>query len=317
MRAMQIVEWGRPLELREYPDPEPQGAEVLVRVEACGVCHSDVHIWDGYFDVGGGNRITLADRGVALPFTMGHEIVGEVMALGPEADGVAPGDKVVVYPWLGCGTCTVCMRGEGLLCMAPRTLVTRRAGGYGERGMVPHARYWVPHGGIDRDLAATYTCSGITAYSALKKAAHIRPDQSLVMIGAGGVGGNAVHMAPAVVQGRIVVCDIDPQKRAQARQMGAHETIDNAEPDAVQKVLAATGGGAAAAIDFVGSPQTMQFGIDVLAKGGKLVMVGLYGGALPIATPLLAVSWSTSQSWATRCIQVPMSDTRLPPAYRR
>ena len=293
MRAMQVVDWGKPLELREYPDPEPQGREVLVKVQACGVCHSDVHVWDGFFDLGDGKRITLESRGARLPFTMGHEIVGAVMALGPEAAGVAPGDKVVVYPWIGCGDCAVCRRGDELLCVNPHTLGARRAGGYGDRLIVRDSRYLVRHDSIDRDLAATYTCSGITAYSALKKAAHIRETESLVMIGAGGVSGNGVHMAPALIKGRIVVCDIDPAKRALARQMGAHETVDNARPDAVKAVLDATGGGAAAAIDFVGSPATMQFGMDVLAKGGKLVMVGLYGGSLPVSTPLFPLKMLT------------------------
>ena len=128
MRAMQIIEWGQPLEARDYPDPEPQGEEVLLRVEAAGVCHSDVHIWDGHFDLGGGQQISLASRGVQLPFTMGHEIAGEVVALGPQASGVKIGDKVVAYPWIGCGQCAVCQKGEELLCLRPRTLGTRVAG---------------------------------------------------------------------------------------------------------------------------------------------------------------------------------------------
>src|SRR6202008_3495241 len=105
MRAMQIIEWGQPLEARDYPDPEPRGEEVLLRVEAAGVCHSDVHIWDGHFDLGDGKQISLEARGVRLPFTMGHEIPGEVAALGPHASGVKLGDKVVAYPWIGCGEC--------------------------------------------------------------------------------------------------------------------------------------------------------------------------------------------------------------------
>jgi hypothetical protein len=84
LRAMQIIEWGKPLEARQYPDPEPKGEEVLLRVEAAGVCHSDVHIWDGHFDLGGGQQISLESRGVRLPFTMGHEIAGEVAALDHE-----------------------------------------------------------------------------------------------------------------------------------------------------------------------------------------------------------------------------------------
>jgi D-arabinose 1-dehydrogenase-like Zn-dependent alcohol dehydrogenase len=294
MRAMQIVEWGQPLEARDYPDPEPQGEEVLLRVEAAGVCHSDVHIWDGHFDMGGGRHLSLASRGVQLPFTMGHEIAGEVAALGPEASGIAVGDKVVAYPWIGCGECAVCRNGDELLCLNPRTLGARRAGGYATHVIVPHGRYLLPHPGVPQAHAATCTCSGITAFSALKKTRlHVGADDHLVIIGAGGVGGNAVHIAPVAVKGKVVVADIDPQKRAHARQMGAVATIDNAAPDAVKQVMEATGGGAAAAIDFVGSPKTMEFGVSILRKGGKLVMVGLYGGAHPIATVLFPFKMMT------------------------
>jgi len=134
----------------------------------------------------------------------------------------------------------------------------------------------------------------ITAFSALKKTRdHLGSNDHLVIIGAGGVGGSAVHIAPAAVAGKIVVADIDAQKRAHARQMGAIATIDNAAPDAVKQVMEATGGGAAAAIDFVGSPKTMEFGINILRKGGKLVMVGLYGGACPISTVLFPFKMMT------------------------
>ena len=294
MRAMQIIEWGKPLEAREYPDPEPMGEQVLLRVEAAGVCHSDVHIWDGHFDLGDGKQISLESRGVHLPFTMGHEIAGEVVALGPQVTGVKAGDKVVAYPWIGCGECDLCKRGEDLLCLRPRTLGTRVAGGYGTYVIVPHGRYLLPYDGIPQDLAATYTCSGITAYSALKKTReHVGTDDHLVIIGAGGVGGSAVHIAPAVVEGKVIVADIDAQKRAHARQMGAVATIDNSAPDALKQVMEATGGGAAAAIDFVGSPKTMEFGINILRKGGKLVMVGLYGGACPVSTVLFPFKMMT------------------------
>jgi len=294
MRGMKIIEWGKPLEAREYPDPEPKGEEVLLRVEAAGVCHSDVHIWDGYFDLGGERRISLESRGVHLPFTMGHEIAGEVAALGPQASNVKVGDKVVAYPWIGCGECAVCRKGEELLCLKPRTLGTRRSGGYGTHVIVPHGGYLLPHDGVPQSLAATYTCSGITAFSALKKTReHLGADDHLVIIGAGGVGGSAVHIAPAAVAGRVIVADIDAQKRAQARQMGALETIDNSTHDAVKQVMEATDGGAAAAIDFVGSPKTMEFGVNVLRKGGKLVMVGLYGGACPISTVMFPFKMMT------------------------
>ena len=188
----------------------------------------------------------------------------------------------------------MCRRGEELLCLQPRTLGTRRAGGYGTHVIVPHGRYLLPHAGVPQGLAATYTCSGITAFSALKKTrSHLGTDDHLVIIGAGGVGGSAVHIAPAAVAGKVIVADIDAQKRAHARQMGVVTTIDNAAPDAVKQVMEATGGGAAAAIDFVGSPKTMEFGVNILRKGGKLVMVGLYGGAYPISTVLFPFKMMT------------------------
>jgi alcohol dehydrogenase, propanol-preferring len=178
MRAMQIIEWGKPLEVREYPDPEPTGEEVLLRVEVAGVCHSDVHIWDGHFDLGDDKQISLEARGVHLPFTMGHEIAGEVVALGPQARGVKAGDKVVAYPWICCGECDVCKKGEELLCLRPRTLGTRVAGGYGTHVMVPHGRYLLPYGGVPQDLAATYTCSNHRLFGAEEDARarrHRRP----------------------------------------------------------------------------------------------------------------------------------------------
>ena len=108
MKAYQITSWGQPLEELEVPIPKPTGSEVLIKITSCGVCHSDIHIWDGFFDLGGGKRITLEERGLGLPFTMGHEPVGEVVELGPDATGVSVGDKRIVYPWIGCGTCEVC-----------------------------------------------------------------------------------------------------------------------------------------------------------------------------------------------------------------
>src|SRR5947208_9756116 len=129
---------------------------------------------------------------------MGHEIAGKVAALGPRASGVKIGDKVVAYPWIGCGECAVCLKGEELLCLTPRTLGTRRAGGYATHVIVPQGRYLLPHEGVPQGLAATYTCSGITALSALKKTrSHLSADDHLVIIGAGGVGGSAVHISAA------------------------------------------------------------------------------------------------------------------------
>jgi propanol-preferring alcohol dehydrogenase len=295
MHSYQIIDWGKPLQPRDYPDPKPQGAEVVVRVEACGVCHSDLHIWQGYFDLGEGERIRIADRGMQLPFTLGHEVAGTVEALGPEAGGhgVAVGDRVVVYPWIGCGECAVCRRGEELLCLKPRIVGTWKDGGYSDRVLVPHARYLVPFGDLPIEVACTYACSGVTALSALKKADATLADDTVLLIGAGGVGLNAIHLAPSVLPGGIIVADTSAEKRAAAEAAGAEVTVDNSAPDAVTRVRELSKGGVAAAIDFVGRPETSRFGLDTLRKGGTLVVVGLYGDRLGLPMPWLPLRMLT------------------------
>lgn len=288
MHSMQIVEFGKPLQARDRPTPEPQGTEVLLRVEACGVCHSDLHIQEGYFDLGGGNKLELGKLGLKLPHTLGHEIVGEVVAAGPEAAGAKIGDKRLVHPWIGCGSCEICLRGDELLCNAMRSLGARRDGGYADHVMVPHPRYLIDYDGLPADLACTYTCSGVTAYSALKKLAHLPEREVAVIIGAGGVGLNAVMLAASVLRCKVVVADVDAKKREAALNAGAAAAFDNADPEAVAKLKAVTAAnsGAGGAIDFVGAPQSAKFGVDVLRRGGTLVIVGLYGGMSPIPLPL-------------------------------
>jgi D-arabinose 1-dehydrogenase-like Zn-dependent alcohol dehydrogenase len=283
MRQIAITEWGKPLEVLERETPRPTGEEVLVEVEVCGVCHSDVHVWDGYFDLGHGRQMNFGAR-LPLPFSPGHEIVAKVRALGPEAGGVALGQSYVVYPWIGCGTCAACRAGEELLCGASRLIGVRRDGGFADHLIIPHSRYLVPYDGLPRELACTFACSGVTAYSALKKVAGIGSEEWLAVIGTGGVGLNAIQMAGTVVGARVVAADIDAAKREQALASGAHAAIDNDADDAVAGTLSETSGGAAAAIDFVGSPETMKFGIDCLRRGGKLVVVGLFGGAIDLPT---------------------------------
>ena len=140
MDSYQLTGYGAPLERLEAARPEPSGDEVLLAVEACGVCHSDLHLADGYFDLGDARRLDLTG-GRELPFTLGHEISGVVVACGPRVAGVAIGDRRIVYPWIGCGTCSTCETGEEHLCAAPRALGITRAGGFADHVLVPHARY--------------------------------------------------------------------------------------------------------------------------------------------------------------------------------
>lgn len=271
-----------PLERMDVPTPEPKAAEVLIRMTGAGVCHSDIHLWEGVYDLGSGNKMTLKDRGVTLPLTMGHEISGDVVKAGPSAK-IKTGTSCVVYPWLGCGECPTCQRGEENLCTnKTRSMGVFMAGRYAEYVLVPHERYCVGFGKLDPAEAAPLACSGVTTYSALKKFGSKIKDEPVVIMGAGGLG----HMALTVLrsmQGKgAIVVDIDPDKRKAALDSGALAAIDGSAPDASKQILQATGGGAASILDLVGASATIDIGIASLKKGGEIVVVGLYGGELKL-----------------------------------
>jgi D-arabinose 1-dehydrogenase-like Zn-dependent alcohol dehydrogenase len=285
MRSFQIVQSGAPLRLAEQPTPQPKGTEVLLKVLATGVCHSDLHLSDGYFDLGGGKRLSLADRGMKLPVTLGHENVGEVVAFGPGAAGVKIGDRRIVDPWMGCGECGVCRRGDEQLCLKPGSIGVFRHGGYSDFLMVPNPRYLFDIGDLPPVSAAPLACSGLTTYSALKKVGPTLASDPVVIIGAGGLGLMCIGLHKAMGGHSAIVVDIDPQKRDAAKQAGVTTVIDSGAPDAAQQIVQATNGGAWAVIDLVGSSGTVRLGIDSLIKGGKLIIVGLYGGDITLSLP--------------------------------
>jgi D-arabinose 1-dehydrogenase-like Zn-dependent alcohol dehydrogenase len=281
MRAMQIVEFAKPLKLNNYATPAPKGSEVLIKILSAGVCHSDLHLWEGFFDLGMGQKLDVSTRGMKLPFTLGHEIAGEVAAIGSDVKDVRVGQRFVVFPWIGCGTCAFCNDGEELLCPTPRTLGTRRDGGYADHVIVPHPRYLVDHGNTPIDLACTYACSGLTAYSAIRRTQKIKNMKKLLIIGAGGVGLAGLEVARAIHDGEIWVADIDDAKLKIAREHGAHRTFNPKDPEIAAKIAAE--GGADSAIDFVGAPASYKFAFQTVRRGGKLVMVGLFGGDSPLS----------------------------------
>jgi alcohol dehydrogenase, propanol-preferring len=295
MRSYDVAQCGAPLKLFERPTPKPAGSEVLLRVLAAGVCHSDIHIWEGHYDLGGGKKLMLEERGLKLPLTMGHETVGEVVALGPEAEGVKIGDKRLVFPWLGCGACAVCRRGEEQLCLKAQFLGVFRAGGYADHIVVPHARYLLDIGSLDPVEAAPYACSGLTAYGALKRIGPVLKDEPVVVIGAGGLGLMCLNILKAMGGRGAIVVDTDPVKRDAALKAGALAAIDGKAPDAGKQVAAAAGGGIWAAIDFVGASSTAKLAVDGLTKGGKLVVVGLFGGDITLPLPFIPMRAMTIQ----------------------
>lgn len=292
MRAMAVVENGRPLVPLDLPTPEPQGAQVLLEVTHCGVCHSDIHLWDGYYDLGGGRMLSLQERGVTLPLVMGHEVVGRVAKLGPEAaaSGLKVGDVRLVYPWVGCGSCAKCRAEEDNMCLRPRSLGVYTSGGYASHVLVPEPRHLVAIDGLDPALAATYACSGLTVYSAINKLMPLPAEEPIVLFGAGGLGLNAIALLKALGHRRIVVVDIDAAKRDAAAAAGASDVIDGgaeAPEEVAQRIMAACGGPVEAVIDLVGASASARAGFAALRKGGTLVLVGLYGGDLPLPLPLM------------------------------
>jgi D-arabinose 1-dehydrogenase-like Zn-dependent alcohol dehydrogenase len=299
MKSFQVTDFNAPLKEVEVPTPQPAGTQVLIKVKAAGVCHSDLHIWEGGYDLGHGRKpLSLRDRGVSLPRTMGHETVGEVVAFGPDAKsatgGLKVGDVALVYPWLGCGKCETCLAGDENMCLKPNSIGVYCDGGYADHLTVPHPRYLLNLKGLDPVTAAPYACSGVTTYSALKKVeAHF--NTPIVIFGAGGLGLMALSLLKAMGGKGAIVVDIDARKREAAEQAGALATVDGKAPDALEQLAAKAGGPIRAVIDLVGNAATTQLGFDCLTKGGKLVIVGLFGGGAPWALPLIPIKAITIQ----------------------
>jgi D-arabinose 1-dehydrogenase-like Zn-dependent alcohol dehydrogenase len=286
MKKRVFNDYGAPLCEAFGETPKPAGSEVLVRVGHCGVCHSDLHLHEGYFDLGGGRKLELAG-GRPLPFVLGHEIEGTVQAAGPDANDAKAGRRVVVYPWIGCGECALCRHGDEHLCLKPRQIGIQVDGGYATHVMVPHPRYLLDYDPIPSALAATYMCSGLTAYSSVEKLGTAAENYPVLIAGLGGVGMMGFSFIRARSKHAPVVVDIDAKKREYALANGAAAAFDPNDPAARKALMAASGGGFAGAIDFAGSGQTTALAYAVLAKGGKLVVAGLIGGEMKLSVPTL------------------------------
>ena len=294
MRMYQLCVCGEPLRCNEQPTPEPKGKEVLLKVLAAGVCHSDLHLADGYFDLGSGKRLSLSERGMKLPLTLGHENVGEVVAIGAQTKGIKIGARMLAHPWIGCGTCGPCRRGEENLCRAMNSLGVFTNGGYADYMMVPHPRYLFEIGDLPPDRAAPLACSGVTTFGALKKVPTLTIEPT-VIVGAGGLGLMCLALHQKMGGHSAIVVEIDAAKREAAKQAGAAYVVDGAAANAAQQIIDLTEGGAWAVIDLVGSSQSARIGYDSLIKGGKYIVVGLFGGDLTISLPPIPMRAVTIQ----------------------
>jgi alcohol dehydrogenase len=293
-----LVAYGAPLCETIADAPEPRGSEVLLRIERCGVCHSDLHVQDGYFRLGGDKMLDIT-KTRALPFTLGHEMAGTVERTGPEAAGAKPGDKVAVYPWIGCGQCIPCRHGEENNCTASRHLGVNLDGGFASHVLVPHPRYLIDYAPLAASFAGALMCSGLTAYAALQRLADRADRGPILLIGLGGVGSMGFALARALFGAAPLVADIDAGKRAAALAAGAASAFDPADPGARKAVLAASGGGVYAVCDFVGSDASLAFATGVLARGGKVVVTGLIGGGFSTAVAMFPIKAMTIEGTLT------------------
>jgi alcohol dehydrogenase/propanol-preferring alcohol dehydrogenase len=287
MKAYQVVENGKPLEEKNLDTPAPKGKEILLKTLSCGVCHSDVHIHDGYFDLGGGMQLPTP---LLEPLTMGHEIFGEVVSVGEEVSNINVGEKYVAYPWIGCGDCELCNADKTHYCMNNSNLGINVSGGYGDHVIVPGEQYLFDAGDTPDSLAGSYACRGLTAFSALRKAEPFPHDNSLVIVSAGGLGLLALKIARAAYGINPIVLDIDDEKLKVAKNLGASCVINTSKENAAEKIMEATGGGAKSIVDFVGAEASVNLGYQCLAKGGTQVVVGLFGGQINIALPLMTLT---------------------------
>ncbi|MDO8381492.1 MAG: alcohol dehydrogenase catalytic domain-containing protein [Microbacterium sp.] len=289
-KAYAVLEANGPITTIEVDVPPPTGRAVVLEVTHVGVCHTDTHLREGGYNLGNGNLLRLADRGINFPMTMGHEVVGRVVAVGEEVVGCAIGDLRLVYPWIGCGECIHCLAGHDPLCARQASIGVARPGGYAELVSVPDEKYVVDFDGVEPALAATLACSGVTAYSATSKALDARePTDPIVVVGAGGVGLMAIATLNARGHRNIVAVDVNPANLETARELGATTSVLATGEDSAEAILAAIGGPASGVIDFVGSSSTANSGLDVLGKGGRLILVGLFGGELKAPTVVMTI----------------------------
>jgi alcohol dehydrogenase, propanol-preferring len=283
MRSAKIIEINKPLQIQENKTPKPKGSQVLVKVQSSGVCHSDIHLWEGGYEGPQGQFLKATDRGVKYPLTPGHEIAGVIDSLGEQTEGFTKNEKVLVYPWIGEGLCPACRTGEENICDKPRSLGIYNDGGYADYVLVPSYKYLVKLGDeLDTDTSAPLSCSALTAYGAVKNA-NLTPNDNVVIVGTGGLGLMAIQLAKAITGSRIIALDRDEDKLKAAKENGADDIINSKKEDAVKVVMELTKKlGADAVIDFVNASSTVEVDMNLLRRRAKLVLVGLFGGELKL-----------------------------------
>ena len=282
-----LVEWGQDLQERRRRLVKPEGRGVVVRITASGICHSDLHFKKGYLDLGERGKLTFTDRGAQLPATMGHEIAGEVLEVGPDVSKVSVGQSVLVFPWIGCRECHACEDARESDCMSMRIIGVSQPGGYATHVYVEDEKFLVDITGLDPADVAPHACSGLTVYNAFTKMGPLRDNEWLAVLGVGGLGLNAIAIAAALNYRNIVAVDIDDEKLDAAKTMGADAVLNNSNQDAADELRRITGNQLFGVLDTFGGDSTAQLAINTLSKSGQYVVVGQHGGDFKMPQPWL------------------------------
>ncbi len=269
MKVARLAGPRKPFAIVDGDRPEPRPGEVVVKIVASGVCHSDLHIAKGEFE------------SVKYPITLGHEPAGYVYEVGEGVTGLKKGQPVIVYPGRGCGRCWFCLRGEENHCEDGKFIGFDQDGGYAEYLSVESPCYLFPLSGLSLDEAAPLGCAGITAYHAVKANAlpvlHAR--DHVVVIGVGGLGHVAIQLLKKMSTCSIVAVDIRRRSLSLAEKLGSDQTV-LAGKNMAARVRRVAKKGVGAVIDFVGSTSTLTASYEMLRAGGRLVVVGAAGGHL-------------------------------------
>ncbi|MFF1685458.1 MULTISPECIES: NAD(P)-dependent alcohol dehydrogenase [unclassified Streptomyces] len=297
MKAVQYRAVGAAPEVVQVPVPAPGPGQVLLRMTAAGVCHSDFAVM----------RLPAEQLDFPLPLTLGHEGVGTVAEVGDGVTAVEVGDAVAVYgPW-GCGTCAKCAEGKENYCLRARELGVfppglGAPGAMAEYMVVDSPRHLVPLGGLDPVQAVPLTDAGLTPYHAIKRSLpKLVPGSTAVVIGAGGLGHVAIQLLRALSPAWVIALDVNEEKLALAREVGAHEALLS-DSQSVEEVRELTGGkGAEAVFDFVGAAPTVATAGGCAAVEGDVTIVGLGGGSLPVGFGTTPYEVSvTAPYWGSR-----------------
>src|SRR6266446_5188002 len=269
MRAVQLVQIGAPLENAEFEVPEIGLSEVLIRVGATGICHSDEHYRAG---------ISKIDN---LPVTLGHEVAGRVEKIGSDVTNVAAGDRVCVHYLVHCRSCEFCVRGLEQFCHQGQMIGKHRDGGYAEFIKVPGRNAFALPDEISFEVGAIMMCSSATALHALNKA-RLKRGESVAIFGFGGLGHSALQLARALGCGQIYVAEINRAKLDSASKLGA-SAIDANAGDPVEQIKEATAGkGVDVSLELIGNPVTMRQAVQCLGVLGRAALVGLTAEAMSI-----------------------------------